>query len=116
MSSDCCEIKPINIDIEVNQHNVEVEVNQHNVEIVSGGNLSLTLIGQLDKQTLTINSNGQTIFALTNAVPLPDKSLLFLNGQKQTFGIDYNINNVTPQLNWLGAVLLRTTFILEIYY
>ena len=114
--SDCCEIFPINIDIDVNQHNVEVEVNQHDVEVISGGNLSLTLIGQLDKQTLTISISGQTVFPLTNVVPLPDKSLLFLNGQKQTFGIDYNINNGTPQLNWLSGVTLLTTFILEIYY
>lgn len=114
--SDCCEVFPINIDIEVNQHNVEVEVNQHNVEVISGGNLSLTLIGQLEKQTLTINSNGQTVFPLTNVVPLPDKSLLFLNGQKQIFGIDYNINNGIPQLNWLSALSLLTTFTLEIYY
>lgn len=114
--SDCCEVFPINIDIEVNQHNVEVEVNQHNVEVISGGNLSLTLIGQLDKQTLTISTNGQTVFALANFVPLPDKSLLFLNGLQQNYGIDYNINNSIPQLNWLGNVILLTTFTLVIYY
>lgn len=67
---------------------------------------------QFNYQLFSITNN-QTTFTL-NSIPIePNKSKLYLNGVKQIYSIDYNINLST--LNWFG-VSLSSDDILEIYY
>lgn len=70
-----------------------------------------------DYSKVTIASNGQTAFAnALNFIPTnPTKSRMFLNGQKQHYGVDYTIAN--KDITWVDvAYSLETDDVLEIYY
>lgn len=118
MSSDCCEIKPINIDIEVNQHNVEVEVNQHNVEMISGGVYTFNFNGSYDSELLEITQFDQRIFVLSNTMVMSANSMLFLNGLKQRYGYDYVFDSSIKTLTYLNRddLPLELDDELEVYY
>jgi len=64
-------------------------------------------------QLLTITSNGQTSFTLSETPTTPAMSELFLNGVKAVYSINYSITGTT--LTWTG-VTLNTSETLEIYY
>ncbi len=64
---------------------------------------------------LTIASNGQTVFAISQLPININTSKLELNGAKQKFGIDYTIAGTV--LNWISPnFALRTSDTLELYY
>lgn len=66
-------------------------------------------------QNFIINSNNEILFTLTNIPQFPNKSKVYLNGLKQQFGIDYNINLLI--LNWISNnTVLKANYILEVYY
>ena len=64
---------------------------------------------------LTIASNGQTVFAISQLPININTSKLELNGAKQKFGIDYTIAGTV--LTWISPnFALRTSDTLELYY
>jgi hypothetical protein len=65
-------------------------------------------------QVLTIDSEGQTEFALEHIPSTPAGSKLFLNGQKVAYEEDYNIS--VDSLTWIGSILLDVSDELQIYY
>ncbi|MBW4666475.1 MAG: hypothetical protein KME60_03265 [Cyanomargarita calcarea GSE-NOS-MK-12-04C] len=56
----------------------------------------------------------EKIFTLTNPVTSPEKSQIFLNGLKQQFGTDYNID--ANLINWIAEISLSPEYLLEVYY
>ena len=64
---------------------------------------------------LTIASNGQTVFAISQLPINQNTSKLELNGAKQKYGIDYTIAGTV--LTWISPQFtLRTSDTLELYY
>lgn len=64
---------------------------------------------------LTIASNGQTVFAISQLPINVNTSKLELNGAKQRYGIDYTIAGTV--LTWISSqFILRTSDTLELYY
>lgn len=67
------------------------------------------------KDTLSITVNGQTVFALSTIPENVNISILTVNGQKQTYGVDYTIAGTV--LTWLNtSFTLSTSDRMEIYY
>lgn len=67
----------------------------------------------LERALLTISTNGQTVFTLPSTPAAPGNSLLFLNGIKQAYGVDYVIDGLI--LTW-SSIALLTSDTLEIFY
>lgn len=65
---------------------------------------------------VTVSSNWQTIFTLTEEVNHPAKTMLFINWQKADYWTDYQFNSTT-EMEWLNTSYpLYTTDIVKIYY
>jgi hypothetical protein len=82
-----------------------------------------SLIDYIDLQVGSITSSNyqdfittanQTVFALPITPSAPSKTRVYLNGLKQKFGLDYNIN--ASILNWISSQSLQNNYYLEIYY
>ena len=67
------------------------------------------------RDVLTITVNNQTVFNLSMTPENVNLTQLMINGQKQTYGIDYTIAGTV--LTWLNTSFrLATTDRMEIYY
>ena len=91
---------------------VEVETTPIVVEVLQ--NALITVPAIAGYRNFNIETNGQAIFDLPYAIANPDKSRLYLNGQKLTYGVDYVIN--ASVLNYSGVYLNPLTDYLEIYW
>lgn len=60
-----------------------------------------------------IPTNNQITFNLSDIPIAPSRSRVYLNGLKQRFGVDYNINS--NLLNWFDIPLI-SSYILEVYF
>lgn len=66
-------------------------------------------------QTLVVVQDGQTIFELSSTPPYPERSRLYVNGLKASFGTDYIID--ASLLKWLNkAYTIQINDSLEIIY
>jgi hypothetical protein len=109
------ESSPQIIEVNTTPQIIEIEVIKKEITVNSGGSYNFNFAGSLDRELLTITSNNQTTFLLSNTVEIVDKSQLFLNGVKQVYGVDYNIDNSITTLFWFGISLELNDY-LEIYY
>lgn len=64
-------------------------------------------------QVLTISSNGQTVFTLSQAPTSPSISKVTLNGIMYDYLVDYTISGTT--LTWTSSIALETSDKLKIY-
>jgi len=115
----CCTIEVIEVTAPVTVINpdnaISVLDQTETISIVEGGTYSFNFTNAWVFETLSISSLNQTIFQLNNIPLFPHKSLVYLNGQKMTYGVDYVINSSV--LNWLFIDLqLNTLDTLEIYF
>lgn len=85
------------------------ENNQADVTIVA------TVDGALQVQeTRAVSVNGQTVFSLSE-IPIDDSAvLMFINGIKQQYGVDYLVDNGIVTYN--GSPSLITSDIIEFWY
>lgn len=102
---------PVQVEVTAIQQDIVVEDRRLVVEVLRDCNI--TVGGEVGYQYFAIASNGQTVFDLPYAIPSPDKSRLYLNGQKQVYGVDYVVN--ASVLNYSGVALVTTDY-LEIYW
>lgn len=109
--SDCIITTAAQIEVITELVTVEVETAPIVVELVESG--LITVPATPAYQLFIIEIDGQIVFNLPYAIANPDKSRLYLNGQKQIYGLDYVVN--ASVLNYLG-VALETTDYLEIYW
>lgn len=65
-------------------------------------------------ERIPIETLGQTSFTLQNAPTEPQNARVYVNGNKQIYGVDYVIDSVF--LNWIGAFVLSLNDYMEIYY
>lgn len=63
---------------------------------------------------LTILTSGQTSFALSSIPSEPQNLILYINGVKAVYSVDYTINGST--LSWANPYPLAPTDYLEVYY
>ena len=62
-------------------------------------------------------SNGENTFGLQNTVLNPHLATVYLNGQKVTYGLSFNIASSGTLLEWIGSSYpLETGDTLEIFY
>jgi hypothetical protein len=73
----------------------------------NGGGDGLTEVRQVLSPTLTQ-------WTIASVPLLPHLSKFFIQGQKQVFGIDYNVNGTL--VSWFGSFALKPSFIVEFYY
>lgn len=102
---------PVQIDVTAIRQEIVVEDRRLVVEVLRDSNIEIG--GETSYRALEITTNGQTVFDLPYAIANPDKSRLYLNGQKLVFGVDYVIN--ASVLNYSGVALEATDY-LEIYW
>lgn len=68
----------------------------------------------INHQRLTILSSGQTSFTLGSAPAEPQNLLLYINGVKAVYSLDYTIDSLT--LTWTNSFILTPTDYLEVFY
>ena len=91
-------------------HQYDEENGRHIYDKLSPESLSYEEI----HQTVSIVSNGQTVFALQYVALLPHLSELVLNGVRARYGTDYLING--SLLEWTSSIHLEITDSLTIDY
>lgn len=94
---------------------IKIETIKKELIINSGGSFNFNFAGNSIPEILPIISNNQTSFVLSKTVTIIESTQVFLNGIKQIYGIDYNIDSAISTLFWLGIALELTDY-LEIYY
>lgn len=67
-----------------------------------------------DRQLLTADTAGQTVFSLAIAPTEPEQTELFINGIKATYTTEYKIEGTT--LTWLSPLQLDPTDEIEVIY
>jgi hypothetical protein len=85
--------------------------------INSGGGIATIEIlgsGEAEQETITVLSNGQTAFTLSQIPADTETVMMFLNGIKQEHGVDYTVSSVN--VNYLGSIPIVTTDIVEFWY
>jgi len=73
-----------------------------------------TIPGQLSRESLQVNQNGQLEFMLSFLPGVPSKVFLSLNGILQLYSTDYTV--VASILTWNNTPQLETTDSLEVWY
>ncbi len=66
------------------------------------------------QETISVSSDGQTTFSLTNTPATSSAVLMFVNGFKQRYGTDYSVSART--VTYSGAISLLTTDEIEFWY
>jgi len=79
------------------------------------GRVNVTISSTSEKQeTITITSPGQTIFNLTETPNDVTTVEMFVNGNKQQYGVEYSVTNTT--VTYAGPLTLQTTDVAEFWY
>jgi hypothetical protein len=103
------------IEVIIDNSPIEVNVTNSPIEVLTGGVYNFNITGvQQNRDVLTIASDGQTSFELSVIPLIPSKSTVFLNGLKQTYAVDFMIDNVI--FTWLSIIPLSVSDVLEVYY
>jgi NAD(P)H-dependent flavin oxidoreductase YrpB (nitropropane dioxygenase family) len=107
------DVEQLPIAVEIIQSPIAIDVETSPVVVEVLQNALITVPAIVGYEDFNIETNGQTVFDLPYAIANPDKSRLYLNGQKQVYGVDYTIN--ASVLTYSG-VTLETTDYFEIYW
>lgn len=91
---------------------IEIVSEPQPIELLQGGIYNFIQVGFNNYEQLTPSQF--PTFQLSNVPIQPDKSLLFVNGVKAFFGVDYNINGSI--LNWLSSLIVEQSDQIDFYY
>jgi len=101
------------IDVKTNNIVVDVQATNQVIQVIPSPTTLNIVTNTMQYLVLTI-TDGQTQFTLSSIPISFITSLLFLDGVKKQYNVDYTIENNI--LTWLNNTILTTNNLLEIYY